>query len=108
MNKTIPTYINALSDNYDILEEIFIYKYKEFITLYQLISAYSNYTNNLNYKITDKDTLKIDLLVDNDVCDDIVSNIRSDIDKYDTEEIIVRKMNDIIHIKIKKKSKDVS
>lgn len=80
MKQNMPEYISVLSDNnYDIFEEIFIDKYKNFIEMYWLIRNFSENTKSLKYKTTKKNILKIELIVENIDVNKVLSSIKKEI-----------------------------
>lgn len=100
MNRTIPAYINTLSgDNFEILEELFLHKYRKFMIIYHMIDKYSDSISTLKYKNRDKNILDIDMCLDEDNVSVIMDDILSASQKYD-EEIYISTDENIIHIKI--------
>ena len=58
MQKTLPGYINSLTgDNYDILEDIFLHKYRKFMMLYHIISEYAEMIECVGYVDNDDDDI---------------------------------------------------
>lgn len=65
MDKKISDYVKALSSNdFDVLEEIFLKKYRKFLRCYYIISDYSDQITYLSYdKLKDDNKLRISFTV---------------------------------------------
>lgn len=93
VKQNLADYMTSLSDNnYDILEEIFLNKYRKFITLYWLLSKYSEYIDSLKYCETDKDILKIECIL-NKKENKVFSKLQSESDGENT--VITKDGNNI-------------
>lgn len=106
MKATLPDYAMVLSENaYDILEEIFENKYRQFIRLFWLIKDYSDHISSLSYKTTSKkNTLKIELTVEKIKPEDVMDGIQSLITPND--DILLTNKGKLIRISIKDKKED--
>ena len=101
MKKSMPEYIKALSDDkFEILQEIFENKYFKFLQLYWLIRQYSDYISSLKYKSTKKDKLKINMTLNELDIEEVMNDLRIDIE--DKDNILVWNEENIIHIEITK------
>lgn len=107
MKKSIPEYINVLSeDNYEIFEEIFINKYRKFMYLYWLITDFDEYIDTLKYKTTKKDKLKIVMYLKDIDTDYVLSRLQ---DKSSNDEnVLIYIEDDKIKIEIIKEEDDES
>jgi hypothetical protein len=83
MKKSIPEYINTLSDgDFEILEEIFDNKYSQMMALYWLIRDYSDVTTSLTYDgSVDSNVLRIEMTLLNHKPKKVVEEIESNIDE---------------------------
>ena len=100
MKRNMPEYISVLSDNnYEIFEEIFNDKYKNFIEMYWLIRNFSDNTKSLKYKTTKKNILKIELVVENIDTKKVLSSIKKKIKDKNNINVEI-KDDDIIKIEI--------
>ena len=74
---TMPSYICAMSEgDIDVLEDIFINKYREFIDFYWMIKDLSNDISKLTYDKKKKDCLSIKFTLDTLNPEDIASQLR--------------------------------
>lgn len=100
MKRNMPEYISVLSDNnYEIFEEIFNDKYKNFIEMYWLIRNFSDNTKSLKYKTTKKNILKIELVVENIDTKKVLSSIKKKIKDKNNINVEI-KDDDIIKMEI--------
>lgn len=77
MKKNIAVYLTTLSENdYDILEEIIIDKYQQFIDAYWYLREYSDYISRLQYKKTKKHNLKLEISMVKLPMKEVVEEIR--------------------------------
>lgn len=77
MLQTMPSYICAMSEgDIDVLEEIFIDKYFEFINLYWMLRDYSDHINSLTYDKKKKDSLSIKFTLDKLNPEDVVHELK--------------------------------
>ena len=96
--------ISLMSDNFEILEEIFEYKYRKFVSLYWLISEYSDCITSMKYKNTKKETLKIDITLSSKV-DKLVKKINKSNISEDSQ-LTVDVDGDTIKIEITKQEEN--
>lgn len=78
---TMPSYICAMSEgDIDILEDIFINKYREFIDFYWMIKDLSDDIRSLSYDKKKKDCLCIKFTLDSLNPEDIATKLRQSSD----------------------------
>jgi len=106
MKATLPEYAIVLSENaYDILEELFEYKNKQFIRLFWLIKDVSDHISSLSYKTTSKkNTLKIEFTITKLKPETVLANIEKSI--TDEDDILITNKGKLIRIEIKNKKED--
>ena len=98
MVKSMTAYVAALSgDNYDILEEIFLEKFKKFSCLYWLICDYTEYIDELQYNKTDNDILSIDVVMTSKA-----KKLLEKINKQNEEGVTASCSNKTVSIEIRK------
>ncbi len=97
MEATMPSYIGALSKNYEVLEKIFEKKYKKFRYLYFLIKKYNSDTVSIDYLETDDNELSISMTVTKSKCKDIVKSLESEVDE---DNVSIERKKDLIYIHI--------
>lgn len=74
---TMPSYICAMSEgDIDVLEDIFLNKYSEFIDFYWLIRDLSDYISSLSYDKKKKDCLSIKFTIDTLNPEDVATRLR--------------------------------
>jgi hypothetical protein len=73
----MPSYVCAMSEgDIDVLEEIFIEKYSEFVDCYWMLRQYSEDIKTLSYDKKKKDALSIKFTLDKLNPEDIVHELR--------------------------------
>lgn len=101
MKQSLPEYLFFLSGNdYDILEEIFDFKYRKFIRFFWLIRDYSEYITSLSYKTSKKDSLKIEITITKLKPDKMMESLKKNI--KDTDDILITNKGKLIKIEIRK------
>lgn len=100
MKKTIPEFIKALSDNdFEVLEEIFLKKYRKFISVYWIIKDYADYIISLKYnKKTDSNILKISMGLTKVDVEKVLQKISKKVENKDN--VLVWNEKNTIHIQI--------
>lgn len=102
MKKTMSNYLSTLSDNnFSVLEEIVVYKYKKFIDLYWLLKSYSDYISLLNYNDAPNDTLKIEVSMIGVDIEKVMKKLQKKI--QDKESILIYNKSKKIFIEITNK-----
>lgn len=99
MKKTIPSFLNTLSDDdFDILEDIFINKYTKFTYIYWLIKDYASKISELTYRESDNTTLKIDMVIQKLAPEKVMNDISER--ASDTKNLLLYNNGDVIHIEV--------
>jgi hypothetical protein len=99
MKKNIPAYLNTLSDDsFEILEEIFSHKYSKFLYLYWLIRDYSDSISSFQYKESDNNVLKIDIVIEKKKPTTVMKEISSN--ASDDKNLLLYNDGKTIHIEI--------
>ena len=99
MKKSMPAYITELSGNdFEVLENIFLYKYQKFIQLYWMISNYNDNITQMQYNQSDNDELHIEFKVSQIKPNKVVQELESELDDSDGISIWISKK--VIHISI--------
>lgn len=100
MKKNMSSYLYALSEsNYDILEEIFCYKYRKFRKIYWLLKEYSDFIVGLKYDDNpNRDYLKISIKFSGINTKDVVNNLQGHIEDMDNATIVNNKKDLFIEI----------
>lgn len=92
MIKSMPGYVCAMSDgDIDILEEIFIKKYSEFLDCYWILKDFSDYIDNLTYDKKKEDCLSIKFSLSSVSPDDVIHTLKSQKPKCGNLKIIKSK-----------------
>ena len=104
MDKKISDYVQALSDNdFDVLEEIFLKKYRKFLRCYYIISEYSDQITYIHYDKCDDDTkLRISFSVSgkSKTVDKIMSELAEEVD--DSDDVLIYNQKKTITVEITK------
>lgn len=101
MRSDMPSYICAMSEgDVDILEEIFIDKYFEFIECYWILKNYSENINNLTYDKKHKDGLCIKFTLSNLNPEDIADELKH---SNTNDRVKITRSKNKIQLKISKK-----
>lgn len=101
MKKTMSNYITTLSDNdFSVLEDIIVYKYKKFIELYWLLKSYSDYISILKYVEAPEDVLKIEVSLSGIDIEKVLKKLQKKIEDSDT--ILISNNSKKIFIEIDK------
>ena len=100
MLMTMPSYVCAMSEgDIDVLEEIFIEKYSEFVDCYWMLKQYSEDIKTLSYDKKKKDALSIKFTLDKLNPEDIVHELR----KVSDDRIKITRSREKIQLVISKK-----
>lgn len=108
MKKSIPEYINTLSDgDFEILEEIFDDKYYQMKALYWLICDYSDVTTSLTYDgSVDSNVLRIEMTLVNKKPKKVVEEIESNIDEDSDISVSVWHEGKVIYLELIKEESE--
>ena len=102
MDKKISDYVRALSDNdFDVLEEIFLKKYRKFLRCYYIIADYSDQITYIDYdKIKDDNKLRISFTVSgkSKTVDKIMSELAESV--KDSDDVLIYNQKKTISVEI--------
>jgi len=103
MEKKISDYVQALSSSdFDILEEIFLKKYRKFLRFYYIIEDHSDVITSIEYKKCEENKLKVAFSVSESKKS--VNKILKELEESlnDDEDVLIHNKKNIITIEITK------